>query len=139
MSCHRLPGIKKIQIVRCSDLPKGLMLHSICGCEVAISAPSESIEFSGRPILSWEGSKVNGKNQEKSVLQFSTVHRLPEGERIAFVVTIPDGHQYLVGTYEPNYPEITYEETTGNPGSDAAVRTYKIKHIAQKSVLPCVL
>lgn len=139
MSCHRLPGIKKIQIVRCADLPHGAMLHSICGNVVAISAPSETIEFSGRPLLSWEGSKVNGKRQEKSTLQFSTVHQLPEREHIAFVVTCPDGTQYLIGTHEPNYPEIIYEESTGNPGSDAAVRTYKIKHIAQKSVLPCVL
>lgn len=139
MSCQRFPGIKKIQIVRCSDLPQGLMLHSICGCDVAISAPYETIEFSGRPILSYEGSKVNGKRQEKCTLQFSTIHPLPEGERIAFVVTTANGNQYLIGTREPNYPEITYEDTTGNPGSDAAVRTYKIKHIAQKSVLPCFL
>lgn len=139
MSCHRLPGIKRIQIIRCSDLPKGLMLHSICGCELAISAPAETIEFSGRPILSWEGSKLNGKNQEKSTLQFSTIHPLPEGEHLAFVVTCADGSQKLIGTFEPNYPEVTYEETTGTPGGDAAICTYKIKHIAQKSVLPCVL
>lgn len=139
MSCHRLPGIKKIQIVRCSDLPQSAMLHSICCSVVAIFAPAETIKFTGRPVLSWEGSKVNGKRQEKSTLQFSTAHPLPEDEHIAFVVTCPDGSQYLIGTREPNYPEISYKETTGNPGSDAAVRTYEIKHIAQKSVLPCVL
>lgn len=139
MSCNRIPGIKKIQIVRCSDLQQGLMFHSICGCIVAIAAPSEVVEFSGRPVLSWEGSKVNGKWQEKSTLQFNSIHQLPQGVLIAFVVTCADGKQYLIGTKEPNYPEITYEDTTGNPGSDAAVRTYKIKHIGQKSVLPCVL
>lgn len=139
MSTHRLPGIRKIQIVRCSDLLPNLMLQSICGCTIAISAPSSLVVFTGRPILTCEGSIVNGKRQETSTLQFSTLYPIPEGERIAFVITSADGSQTLIGTREPNYPEITYEETTGNPGGDAAVRTYKIKHIAQKSVLPCVL
>ena len=88
MSCYSLPGIRKIQIVRCNVLDSGLMLHSICGCIVAIAAPSESIEFVGRPTLRWEGSKVNGTRQEKSTLEFSTVHPLPEGENLAFVVCI---------------------------------------------------
>ena len=139
MSCYSLPGIRKIQIVRCNVLDSGLMLHSICGCIVAIAAPSETIEFVGRPTLRWEGSKLNGTRQEKSTLEFSTVHPLPEGENLAFVVTGAGGRQYLVGTREGNYPIINYSDSTGEPGGSAAVRTYKITHIAQKSVLPCVL
>lgn len=139
MNRNRLPGIIKIQIIRCSDLPDNLMFNSICGVKVAIVAASEALSFIGRPVLSWEGSKVNGVRQEKSTLKFSTTYHLPEGERLAFVVTGAANFQYIIGTKEPNYPEISYEETTGNPGSDSAVRTYKITHIAQKSVLPCVL
>lgn len=139
MSCHRLPGIKKIQIVRCSDLQRGVMLHSMCGCLVAIAAPSQAIEFCGKPTLSWEGSKVNGARQEKSTLEFSTAHFLPEGENLAFVVTGADGSQFLIGSREGRFPVISYAETTGETGRSAAVRTYKISHIAQKSVLRCVL
>lgn len=139
MSCHSLPGIKKIQFLHCSDLQAGVMLHSICGCVVAIAAPSETIEFVGKPILSWEGSKVNGTRQEKSQLEFSTIHHIPEGINLAFVVTTADGKQYLIGSREGRFPVIEYTETTGEPGRSASVRTYKISHIAQKSVLPCVL
>lgn len=139
MSCYSLPGIKKIQIVRCNLLDSGLMLHSICGCMVAIAAESEIVEFVGRPTLRWEGSKVNGTRQEKTTLEFSTVHPLPEGENLAFVVTCAGGRQYLIGTREGNYPVINYSDSTGEPGRSAAVRTYKITHVAQKSVLPCVL
>lgn len=139
MSCQSLPGIKKIQIVRCADLQADVMLHSICGCVVAIAAPSETIEFSGRPILQWDGSKVNGTRQEKTKLEFATIHPLPEGEHLAFVVTAADGRQYLIGSREGRYPKIEYTESTGEPGRSAAVRSYKISHIAQKSVLPCVL
>lgn len=139
MNCNSLPGIRKIQIVRCADLPAGVMLHSICGCLVAISAPAEDIEFCGKPTLSWEGSKVNGSRQEKSTLQFSTVHHIPEREHIAFVITAADGSQYLIGSREGRFPVIEYSDTTGEVGRTASVRTYKITHIAQKSVLPCVL
>lgn len=139
MSFYSIPGIRKIQIVRCSDLASGLMLHSICGCMVAIAAPSVSVEFVGRPILRWEGAKVNGTRQEKSTLEFSTIQHLPEGENLAFVITGAGGRQVLVGTREGKYPIINYSDSTGEPGGNAAVRTYKITHIAQKSVLPCVL
>lgn len=139
MSFFSLPGIRKIQIVRCDALPAGLMLHSICGCMVAIAAPSVTVDFVGRPILKWEGSKVNGTRQEKSTLEFSTLHPLPEGENLAFVVTDAGGRQKLIGTREGRYPIISYSDSTGEPGGSPAVRTYKITHIAQKSVLPCVL
>lgn len=139
MSCRTLPGIRKIEIVRCADLQAGLMLHSICGCVVAVTAPSENVEYSGRPTLQWEGSKVNGVRQEKSTLEFSTIHPLPEGENLAFVVTSADEQQYLIGTREGRYPKIEYSESTGEPGRTSAARSYKISHIAQKSVLPCVL
>jgi len=115
------------------------MLHSICGCVVAIAAPSETVEFCGRPVLSWEGSKVNGTRQEKTKLEFSTIHHLPDGENLAFVVTAADGRQYLIGSREGRYPKIEYSDTTGETGRTASIRTYKISHIAQKSVLPCVL
>lgn len=139
MSCQSLPGIKKIEIVRCSDLQAGVMLHSICGCVVAIAAPAERIEHCGTPTLTWEGTKVNGTRQEKTKLEFSTIHPLPEGERLAFVVTSADGRQYLIGSREGRYPKIEYSESTGEPGRTASVRTYKISHVAQKSVLECVL
>lgn len=140
MSFYRLlPGITKIQIVRCSDLASGLMLHSICGCVVAIAAPSVSVPFVGRPMLKWEGTKVNGSRQEKSTLEFSTTEPLPEGENLAFVITGASGKQRLIGTREGKYPKIDYSESTGEPGGSPALRTYKITHIAQKSVLPCVL
>lgn len=139
MSSCSLPGITKIQIVRCCDLASGLMLQSICGCVVAIVAPFRSVDFIGRPLLRWEGTKVNGIRQENSTLEFSTLHPLPEGENLAFVVTGAGGRQKLIGTREGRFPIINYSDTTGEPGGSPAVRTYKITHVALKSVLSCVL
>lgn len=139
MSCRTLPGIRKIEIVRCADLQAGVMLHSICGCVVAVTAPSEKIDYSGRATLQWEGTKVNGGRQEKSTLEFTTIHHLPEGVNLAFVVTTADGLQYLIGSREGRFPKIEYNESAGEPGRTAAARTYKISHIAQKSVLRCIM
>lgn len=139
MQTNTLPGIVKIQMVRCSDIQPHAMLASICGATIALALPSVRIKFYGVPTLKWGGSIVNGSRQEESSLEFSTTEELPEGERLAFVLTVASGKQYLVGTREPKYPVINYSDTAGSPGGDPALRTYKITHIAQKSVLPCVL
>jgi hypothetical protein len=134
-----LPGIVKIEYIRCSQLPANVMLEAICGVKLALSAPKTAISFFGTPVLSWDGSKVNGKRQESSTLEFTSVDALPEAEPLAFVITTVAGRQVLIGSREPRYPVITYSETTGSPGKDSAVRSYKITHIAQKSVLDCIL
>lgn len=139
MSCYSLPGITRIEILRCDNLPPSLMFNSICGCIVVLYRPSEKVDFIGRPTLKWEGTIVNGIRQEKSTLEFSTLSPLPEGVNLAFVVTGADGEQRLVGTREGRYPVITYSDSTGEAGGSAAVRIYKITHIALKSVLPCIL
>lgn len=139
MKHSSLPGIREIRYVRCADLADNLMLHAICGDSAVINAESEKIDFCGTPTLSWESGKTGGNYVEKSTLEFSTTSELPTHERIAFVVTAAGGESWLIGAREPNFPTVSFTHTTGAPGSGAAVRTYKITHTAQKSVLPCVL
>ncbi len=139
MNTSRLPGIVRIHIVRCAHLPAYLTLKSLSGSFVAIAAPATAVSFCGRPTLVCENSFVNGRPQATVTLEFKTATPLPEGVHLAFVVTLADRRQLLIGTREPNYPQVSWQESAGNPGGEAAVRTYKIKHIAVKSALPCVL
>lgn len=139
MRTDTLPGIVKIEMVRCADLQPHVMLASISGANIVLALPSVRVKFFGTPSLKWEGTKSNGARVEKSTLEFSTTDKLPEGERLAFVITVASGRQYLVGAREPKYPVVDYSETAGAPDGSAALRTYKITHIAQKSVLPCIL
>lgn len=139
MQSNTLPGIIKIQLVRCSDIQPHAMLASLSGTVIALALSAVKIKFYGTPSLKWDGSKVNGALQEKATLEFSTTEKLPESERIAFVITVASGKQYLIGTREPKYPRISYSETVGAPDGEAAMRTYKVTHVALKSVLPCVL
>lgn len=136
---NTLPGIVSIRYTDCDNLQAHVMLKSICGEKIALALPSVKISFFGVPKCQWSGSLLNGCRQEKATLEFTTSDILPEGSRIAFIVTVASGRQFLIGSREPKYPQIEYTESTGSPSGDAAVRTYKITHIAAKSMLPCIL
>lgn len=139
-TCRRhIPGIMRLRYVKCALLPPNVMLKSLCGLPIALSIPAVDISFYGVPTLSCDGTKVNGQRQEKSTLEFVSGSTLPENEHIAFVVSCASGITYLIGAREARYPVIEYTDTTGSPGGDSAVRRYKITHLAQKSVLACIL
>lgn len=134
-----LPGIVSIRYTDCDNIQPHVMQQSISGAVIDLALPSVAVNFYGIPKCQWDGTLSSGCRQEKSTLEFATSDILPEGRRIAFIVTVASGKQYLIGSREPKYPQVEYSESTGSPSGDAAVRTYKITHIALKSVLPCVL
>lgn len=137
-----LPGVVRIVAIRCSSIPPHAMLSAMCGAKIALGVARSArfaVRFFGEPLFKCEGSLVNGSRQESSTLEFKTSTPFPEGERLAFVVTVASGAQYLMGTREPKYPAMEYTDTAGTPSGEPALRTYRITHIAQKSLLPCVL
>ena len=139
MNIRSIPGIASIHMVNRVDLPNNCMLQSIGGAVVSLLCDAAPVSFIGEAVLSLEGTCLGSVRQEKATLTFSTLDKLPEYGAYAFVVTCVNGNQYLIGTREPRYPVVTYEETTGKLSGAAAVRTYKITHIAEKSVLEVVL
>ena len=136
---NTLPGIVKIEVVRCDQLPDNVMLTAITRGVVTLVLQPQEVKFYGQPSLKWEGSLVNKSPQEKSTLEFRTPMRLRDDVRLAFIVTAASGKKYLIGSREGKYPVVTYTETTGAPDGEAALRTYKITHIARKSVLECIV
>ena len=136
---NTLPGIVKIEVVRCDQLPDNVMLTAITRGVVTLVVQPQDVKFYGQPSLKWEGSLVNKAPQEKSTLEFRTPMRLRDDVRLAFIVTAASGKKYLIGSREGKYPVVTYTETTGAPDGEAALRTYKITHIARKSVLECIV
>lgn len=136
---NTLPGIVSIRYAECENLQPHVMQQSMSGAKIDLALPTIKVNFYGHPKFEWSGSLSSGCRQEKSTLEFTTTDILPEGRRLAFIVTGASGRQYLIGSREPKYPQIEYTETAGSPDGDAALRTYKITHVALKSVLPCVL
>lgn len=135
---NTLPGIVSIRYTDCDNLQPHVMQQSISGAVIYLALPTVKVSFFGVPKCQWTGSLSSGCRQEKVTLEFDTTDILPEGRRLAFILTVASGRQFLIGSREPKYPQIEYTETTGSPSGDAALRTYKITHVALKSVLPCM-
>lgn len=136
---NTLPGIVSIRYTDCDNIQPHVMQQSISGATIDLAVSTEKISFFGVPKCQWSGTLASGCREEKATLEFATSDILPEGRRLAFIVTVASGRQFLIGSREAKYPQIEYDETTGSPSGDAAVRTYKITHVALKSVLPCIL
>ncbi len=136
---NTLPGIISICYTDCENLQPHVMQQSITGATIDLAVPAVEINFYDIPKCQWSGTLSSGCRQEKATLEFKTSDIIPEGRRIAFIVTAASGRQFLIGSREPKYPQVEYTESTGSPAGDAAVRTYKITHVALKSVLPCIL
>ena len=136
---NTLPGIVSIRFTDCENIQPHVMQQSISGAIIDLAVPSEKIDFFGVPKCQWSGTLASGCREEKATLEFNTADILPEGRRLAFILTVASGRQFLIGSRESKYPQIEYDETTGSPSGDAALRTYKITHVALKSVLPCIL
>lgn len=138
MAQDTLPGITAIYAVPCRLLPDHMMLRAIAGMPIGIPTVGERVEFFDTPILTIEGTKVNGTSVETSTLEFAARKPLKDWIRMAFVVVRANGRTQVIGAKEPKYPVITYTETTGTPDGTAAVRRYKITHTAQKSAIDVV-
>lgn len=136
---QRIPGITKIGYLRTLQLPRDVMLQSMAGIKIGLSAYVTWLPVAGEASLSWNGSISNRAPQEKSTLTFKTHFSIPCDERIAFVVKCASGRHYLIGSREGRRPIVSYTETTGKTNGDPAVRSYTITHIARKSVLECAL
>lgn len=136
---NALPGIVSIRYTDCGNLQPHVMQQSISGAVIDLAVDAVKINFFDVPKCQWSGTLSSGCREEKSTLEFATTDILPEGRRLAFILTLASGKQFLIGSREPNYPMVEYSESTGSPSGEAAVRTYKITHVALKSVLPCVL
>lgn len=135
-----LPGVRRIHAVPCASLSPHLMLTAICGGAYAMFRKDlQPVPFAGKPTFKREGSLLNGSRAQKSVLEFRSDYVVPEGVRMAFVVELVNGQVLLIGSREPNYPVIEYNDFSGDPAGDPAVRTYTVTHTDIRSGIPVIL
>ena len=135
----RLPEISELGFVPCRLLPPDIMLQSLTGQLVAISAPITSINIIAQATFTWDGNIVNHAREEKGTLNFITNDYIPDHEPLAFVLTTPDRQQYIVGKREGRFPVINYSDTTGQRTGDRAARTYTVTYVATKAAIECVV
>lgn len=138
-SATRFPEITELGYVPCRLLTPDIMLQSMTGQIVAVSAPITPINIISQATFSWEGTIANHARQEKATLKFITLDIIHDNEPIAFLITTAAGKQYIVGKREGRYPIINYSDTTGQRAGDRAARTYTVTYIAAKAAIECVV
>lgn len=138
-STQTLPGIKSIGWLDSDKLPDRVDLMGICRQVFGIFTDIHPLEFFDEPECSCKRTKEGGSYTETASLKFQCGSRLPECNRLGFVVTDISGQAYLIGSKEAPRPIVEVEHTTGSPGGDTASFHYEIKHTALKTLIPCIV
>ncbi|MBD5226880.1 MAG: hypothetical protein HDS67_02330 [Bacteroidales bacterium] len=135
-----LPGIRTIGIVSADDLPRYVVMESICGSWPAVAVPAKPIAFTGHPEVKAVLSVNDRETFQRTDLVFETAD--PIGilgySRLGFVVTDVNGRSWLIGSREGPYPWVELE--TGTAGPDRkVVYKYSVTLSAVRSLIRCVL
>lgn len=134
-----LPGIKSIGWIDCRALPRRVDLSAICGMTVAILTDIHPIDFFNEPACECKTKKDGGGYEDTASLKFLTGSELPRYGALGFVVTDVSDRSFLIGSLENPRPVVEYEQRAGVPSGDPAGFSYEIKHVAIKSMVPCVI
>lgn len=138
-SIQILPGIKYIGWLDGQHLPKRVDLAAICRMPIAILTDIYTIDFFDEPQCECKTTKEGGSYTDTASLKFSCGEQLPHLSAIAFVVTDVNDKSYLIGSREAPHPIVEVTQLSGIPSNDAAGYHYEIKHVALKSLVPCII
>lgn len=138
-SIQILPGIKAVGWVDCRHLPRRVDLSAICGMPVAILTDIHPIPFFDTPSCECKTKKDGAGYEDTATLKFLTDRQLPLSVPLGFVVTDVNDRSFLIGSLEVPRPAVECEHRSGVPSGDAAGYSYEIKHVAIKSMVPCVI
>ena len=134
-----LPGVSRIGWLDCRNLSSYVSLQHICGMKVAVMTDIHFLpdfeEASCECTTDFSGAGLSAK----ATLKFRTSAFIPDNGYLAFVVTTPGGENYLIGSQERPYAVMECDHSTGDPSADAAGYEYEIKHVAIRSMIPCVI
>lgn len=137
-STQILPGIKSIGWIDSRNLPRRVDLSAICGMPVAILTDIHPIEFFDEPTCECKTKKDGGGYEDSVTLKFLTGSKLPP-LATAFIVTDVSDRSFLIGSLEKPHATAEPMQRLGVPSGDSAGYSYEIKHVAIKSMVPCII
>ena len=83
-------------------------------------------------------TKINGAGlSANAVLRFRSGVLIPDNGHLAFVVTTPNGENFLIGSKERPFAIMEFEQNSGEPSGNPAGFDYEIKHVGIRSMIPC--
>ena len=134
MNNFNLPGIKKIYLVPCHELPPHLLEHSISGLPTGLMCPTEEVDFVGNPKLEIKSTAMHNRFYEKAELTFNTYQRLEYDTPQAIVVEDVEGNTWLMGYREAPYPIFEFTDSLGFPGEPKKIE-YVITFLSEKALI----
>ncbi len=137
ISTQILPGIKFIGWIDCRCLPRRVDLSAICGQPVAILTDIHPIHFWGTPACECKSKKDGGGYEDTATLKFVTTEKLP-ATALGFVVTDVNDRSFLIGSLENPRPVVEWDLSVSTPSGGPAGYAYEVKHVALKSMVPCI-
>ena len=138
-STQILPGVKKIGWLDCRHLQDHVSLRAICNMSVSVMTDIHFIAEFEDASCECSTKKEGPGPQDTASLKFRTNEWIPDNGYLAFVVTAPDNKSYLIGSKERPFAVMECQHSTGDPSADAAGYESAIKHVAIKSMIPCVI
>lgn len=112
-----LPSLAKIAVLPASMLYPDCRSMSRAGISVPVLAVPELIPFFGRASLTSEES-TSDPLKAKSTLTFNISTDPDIHEPKAFIAEDHQGQRWLMGAFEPPFPEIRKNNTTGSSPTD---------------------
>lgn len=112
------PSLKTIAFLRCDDLRPDIRMLAAAGLPVAVDAQPEVIRHFGKAGLS--GSLTPSSLSGSSKLSFSSASAIIPGAPVAFIAEDHNGSRWLIGAFEPPFPEIEQKFLSGVSPKDQA-------------------
>lgn len=131
-----LPSLTHIAYLSTKKVPPYLTLCALAEIPAILQIKPIDIPFVGEPTLEVQTTNTANGTQQTVTLTFQTETPLPD-KSLAFFVTTPHRHQFIIGNYEQPYPAVTCTQTVTAPSSDASVLTYEILFTAPRAIIPC--
>lgn len=138
-SIQTLPGIKAIGWIDCRQLQQRVDLAAICGMQVVVLTEIHPIAFFDKPTCECSTKKEGGSYQDTATLRFLTDSRIPDNGALGFVVTDVSDKSYLIGSRERPLPVVESTRKLGLPSGEAAGFAYEVRHVALRSMIPCII
>lgn len=141
LGIQHLPGLRYIGWLNGANLKRRVDLDGIVGQPVPILTELHEIDFCGKVECSCKSTKEGNTYSDTATLKFFTASLLPftREKNVAFVVTDIAGRSFLIGSKEMPCTNIIPSLNHGFPDGDEAGFLYEIRHVACKSMVPCVI
>lgn len=137
-SVQILPGVRRIWVVNCIDLPKNMVKMASCGLRIPIYSEAEQVPICGEATCRCVSTRSGHSYTEEAKLSFFSSVMLDVERDLAFIVEDVEGHTRLIGADKPPFPVVSASRRTGSPTGTSAAIEYEVSHTSLRTLVDCL-